>query len=181
MNRVKLYFLVVLGSFVMGCQSTAKTVDADTTLRKTTPIQLFMGTCVVGRQSTEALEHSAMESGFIKAPDNIANDYLKDNAGQAWLLSNADGRFGLTLLENKLCSVFVHQGNPSEIQKSMEAWLPPEGSGFTYKKQLLPQTGRLTTTSYTIFRNGAAIEQWVITIDGVQPTNMVAILSYSSA
>ncbi|WP_109764117.1 NMCC_0638 family (lipo)protein [Pleionea mediterranea] len=52
---------------------------------------------------------------------DAAQKYLSGNAGKAWHLKNEQGRFGLTVLDNTLCSVFVHQGEPATLQNSMEA------------------------------------------------------------
>ncbi|WP_054114293.1 NMCC_0638 family (lipo)protein [Marinagarivorans algicola] len=178
MNRVKFYLIAVLLILMAGCNSAPVKDDQGLALRKSTPIQLFMGTCVVGRQSPSALEESAKKKGFVSAPKNIAENYLKGHSGQAWYLSNSEGNFGLALLKNKFCSVYIHQGDPSTIQASMEAWLPPKGSGFTYKKELVSQAGDLTTTSYTLFQGGNFLEQWVITINNAKPSNLVAVMSY---
>lgn len=133
------------------------------------------------RQNPAALEESAKMKGFASAPENIAENYLKGNAGKAWYLSNSEGNFGLALLQNKLCSVYIHQGDPDTIKASMEAWLPPKGSGFTYKKEIISQSVNLTTTSYTLFQGSNFLEQWVITTNGAKPSNLVAVMSYQGA
>ncbi|MFY8299893.1 NMCC_0638 family (lipo)protein [Pseudoalteromonas sp. SS15] len=181
MNRVTFYILATLLLSTVGCKSTTEKEDKGLALRKSTPIQLFMGTCVVGRQSSKALEQLANREGFVIAPEQIAQNYLKGNAGKAWHLNNDDGDFGLVLLENRLCSVFIHQGEPKTIQASMEAWLPPKNSGFTYKKELVSQSGSLTTTSYTLYQGNSFLEQWVITVNNAKPSNLVAIMSYRGA
>ncbi|MEP4888858.1 MAG: hypothetical protein ABJV04_02430 [Aliiglaciecola sp.] len=181
MNRVKFYIIALFILSTVGCKSTPEKEDEGLALRKSTPIQLFMGTCVVGRQSLLALEESAKRKGFLIAPEQIAQNYLKGNTGKAWYLNNDEGSFGLALLKNKLCSVYIHQGDPNTIQASMEAWLPPAGSGFTYKKEFISQSGSLTTTSYTLFQSGNFLEQWVLTINSAKPSNLVAIMSYQGA
>ncbi|MCO7191043.1 MULTISPECIES: hypothetical protein [unclassified Pseudoalteromonas] len=181
MNRVKSYIVATLLLSTVGCKSTPEKEDKGLALRKSTPIQLFMGTCVIGRKSPKALEQSAKREGFVIAPEEIAQNYLKGNAGKAWYLNNDEGNFGLALLKNKLCSVFIHQGEPNTIQASMEAWLPPKGSGFTYKKELVSQSGSLTTTSYTLYQGNSFLEQWVITVNRAKPSNLVAIMSYQGA
>ena len=181
MNRVKPYIISTLLILIVGCKSTSVQEDQSLALRKSTPIQLFMGTCVVGRQSPSALEASAQRKGFKPAPKEIAQSYLKGNGGKAWNLENSEGNFGLALLSNNLCSVYVHQGNPDTIQASMEAWLPPKGSGFTYKKELISQSGSLTTTSYTLFQGSNFLEQWVLTTNNAKPAGLVAIMSYQGA
>ncbi len=178
MNRVQSYILAISLIILGGCKSTPQVEDESLALRKSTPIQLFMGTCVGGRNSPTALEQSAIREGFKTAPVEIAQKYLKSNKGKAWYLNNNEGRFGLSLLNNKFCSVYVHQGDPLAIQASMEAWLPPTSSGFTYKKELISQSGSLTTTSYTLFRGSNFLEQWIITTNNVKNSNLVAILSY---
>ncbi len=181
MNRVKSYIVATLLLSTIGCKSTLAKEDEGLTLRKSTPIQLFMGTCVVGRQSPAALEQSVKRKGFVIAPEQISQNYLKGNAGKAWYLKNDEGNFGLALLENGLCSVYIHQGEPNTIQASLEAWLPPKGSGFTYKKELVSQSGSLTTTSYTLYQGSSFLEQWVITVNSAKPSNLVAVMSYQGA
>ena len=181
MNRVKSYIIAILIISIGGCKATPKVEDEGKSLRGATPIQLFMGTCVVGRHSLSALEESAQRKGFNVAPTEIAQNYLKGNSGKAWFLENDEGHFGLALLENNLCSVYVHQGEPDTIQASMESWLPPVGSGFTYKKELVSKSGSLTTTSYTLYQGSRFLEQWVLTINTSKPTNLVAIMSYHGA
>lgn len=138
MIRVIIYIVVFLQLF--GCAS-APVIDDGLGLRKSLPIQIYMGACVVGRADPEAVESQALEMGFGQVSGNAAQKYLSGNAGKAWHLKNEEGRFGLTILDNTLCSIFIHQGEPTTLQKSMEAWLPPKNSGFTYKK---PRRGRIT-------------------------------------
>ena len=181
MNRMKSYIIAILLITVAGCKSTPQQDDSGLALRKSTPIQLFMGTCVVGRQSPSAIEDSAQRKGFKVAPKDIAQSYLQYNEGKAWYLTNNEGSFGLALLKSNLCSVYIHQGNPAIIQASMESWLPPAGSGFTYKKELISQSGTLTTTSYTLYQGSNLLEKWLLTVNNAAPTNLVAIMSYQGA
>jgi|APSaa5957512535_1039671.scaffolds.fasta_scaffold94603_2 hypothetical protein len=181
MTRVKSYIIASLLILIVGCKSTPEQEDKGLALRKSTPIQLFMGTCVVGRQSPLALEESAQRKGFKSAPLDIARSYLKGSDGKAWYLKNNEGSFGLALLKNSLCSVYIHQGSPEVLQASMESWLPPAGSGFTYKKELISKTGTLTTTSYTLFQGNKFLEQWVLTTNNSKKSNLVAIMSYQGA
>lgn len=60
----------------------------------------------------------------------------------------------------------------------MEAWLPPKNSGFSYKKELVSQSGPLSTTAYQIFRDGQLLEQWVITVNSEPNAELVAVMSY---
>ncbi|WP_170115243.1 hypothetical protein [Pleionea mediterranea] len=54
--------------------------------------------------------------------------------------------------------------------------MPPNNSGFTYKKETTTQY--LATTSYQIFRGGQLMEQWVITLNTQPRAELVAIMSY---
>ncbi len=177
MKRIKVVILIGVFLFLVGCGSTLAPDDG-LALRKSQPIQLFMGTCVVGRESEASLELEAVRNGFINAPSNIAQNYLAGQEGRAWYLSDKTGTYGLALLKSELCSVYVHQGDPDKIKASMEAWLPPSGSGFTYKEELISQKGSLTTTSYILYRDSNIIEQWLITVNRQQGSGLVAILSY---
>ncbi|GAB6261215.1 hypothetical protein L4174_021530 [Photobacterium sp. CCB-ST2H9] len=139
-----------------------------------------MTTCVVGRSGLPAVEQLAQKNGFHVAPSDAARHYLYGNPGKAWVLENERGSYGLSMLATKsLCSVFVHQGDPDEIQASMEAWLPPKDSGFTYTKAIVSDSGNLKTTAYDIYQGPKNIERWVITINYSQSSGLVAILSYT--
>jgi hypothetical protein len=177
MNRVKISLFIAGVLSLVGCKSTSA-VDDGLALRKSKPIQLFMGTCVVGRENATSLEKMASHKGFVTAPDNVAQSYLSGNKGKAWYLSDSTGSYGLTLLESNLCSVYVHQGDPDKIQASMEAWLPPADSGFTYEKELISHKGSLTTTSYTLYSGQKVLEQWLLTVNREGGSGLVAIMSY---
>jgi hypothetical protein len=178
MNRVKITILVGVLLSLIGCKSTPVVEDKGLALRKSQPIKLFMGTCVVGRESEASLTQMAVREGFVEAPDEIAQKYLSGKDGKAWYLIDQAGTYGLTFLKSNLCSVYVHKGNPEKIQASMEAWLPPSDSGFTYKKELVSQRDSLTTTSYTLYRGANVLEQWLITVNSEPSTGLVAIMSY---
>jgi hypothetical protein len=175
MIRVIFYTIACLHLF--GCASASVSGDG-LALRKSLPIQIYMETCVVGRAGPEAVESQAIEMGFSPVSGNAAHKYLSGNTGKAWRLTNEQGQFGLTVLNNTLCSVFIHQGEPTALQKSMEAWLPPKNSGFTYKRHSRSQSEFLETTSYQIFRGGQLMEQWVITINTQPGAELVAVMSY---
>lgn len=177
MIRAFLYTIAFL--HLIGCASVPGSDDG-LALRKSLPIQIYMGTCVVGRAGPEAVESQALEMGFSPVSGNVAQQYLSGNAGKAWQLKNEQGQFGLTVLSNSLCSVFIHQGEPTALQKSMEAWLPPENSGFTYRKESTSRMEYLETTSYQIFRGGHLMEQWVITLNTQPGAELVAIMSYDA-
>ncbi|MDP5209048.1 hypothetical protein [Microbulbifer sp. 2205BS26-8] len=180
MNRIIIYTFTFLALQLVGCASVPKKDNTELSLRKSLPIQIFMGTCVVGRASSDAVASQALEMGFSEARSNVAQSYLRGNSGRAWHLKNEQGEFGLTALNNSLCSVFIHQGEPEKLQASMESWLPPGNSGFSYKKELVSQSEYLTTTSYQLFRAGKLVEQWVITLNSQPDAELVAIMSYDS-
>ena len=181
MSRVKISILVAALLSFTGCKSTPVADDNGLSLRKSQAIQLFMGTCVIGRENASSLEQMAERKGFVEAPNEVAPRYLNGNEGKAWYLNDETGSYGLTLLESNLCSVYVHHGDPGKIQASMEAWLPPADSGFTYKKELISQEGSLTTTSYTLYRGKHLLEQWFITINTEDDSELIAIMSYQKA
>lgn len=174
---IRVFFSIIVILFLVSCASSP-TNEEGLALRKSAPIQIYMGTCVVGRAGPAAVEIQALDMGFTPASVDVAQKYLRGNPGKAWHLKNEQGEFGLTVLNNSLCSVFIHQGEPATLQKSMEAWLPPENSGFTYKKESNSQTEFLSTTSYQLFRGGQLMEQWVITLNTQPSAELVAIMSY---
>jgi hypothetical protein len=124
------------------------------------------------------VQSQAKEMGFSQLGSEAAQKYLNGKTGMAWSKKTSANSYGLTLLENSLCSVFIHKGNPEDLQASMEAWLPPANSGFTYQKNIISQRGSLTTTQYQIFRLGVLMEQWVITTNAQENAKLVAIMSY---
>lgn len=175
---------VVLSFVLLLLSSNAASFENDSnaaSLRGSTPIQLFMQICVVGRGNPELAARGAEKMGFDVAPDDRAEMYLSGNPGRAWFRNDESGAFGLTLLSNGLCSVFVHQGNPATLQESMESWLPPEDSGFSYKKEQVPQGSFLETTAFQIFKSGRFIEQWMITTNAQPNPELVAIMTYEAA
>ncbi|NRA61633.1 MAG: hypothetical protein HRU25_12115 [Psychrobium sp.] len=178
MNPLKVSLMLIFSTLVVGCQSTENIKTRPKALKTDVSIELFMRTCVVGRESTAALTQSAYRIGFKKAPAQLANIYLNGHVGQAWFLSHASGEFGLMLLENNLCSLFIHQGDPDTIQTGMESWLPQKDSGFSYQKSLVSSIKQKTTTSYTLHHKNRALERWVITVNREPVTNLVAVMSY---
>lgn len=174
---IRILFYTIAFLHLIGCAPVSVNDDG-LALRKSLPIQIFMGTCVVGRAGADAVESQALDMGFVPVSGNVAQQYLSGNAGKAWQLKNEQGQFGLAVLSNTLCSVFIHQGDPKALQKSMESWLPPKNSGFTYKKESASRSEYLATTSYQIFRGGQLMEQWVITLNTQPGGELVAIMSY---
>ncbi len=170
----------VLLFIILTTHSQVVSNDDGLALRKSYAIQLYMSTCVVGRSQPETLATQIRKQGFNPAPKNLATKYLGDNPGNAWYLKNEQGEFGVATLANGLCSVFIHQGDPNEIQASMEAWLPPKNSGFSYTKELTSQSKYLRSTAYKIFRDKNLMEQWVITVSNSPDSELVAILSHNS-
>ena len=174
---IRTLFAIAVLIQLPGCASFPVGNDG-VALRKSLPIQIYMGTCVDGRSGPDAVESRALEIGFLPASDGVAQQYLGGNPGKAWHLEYDQGEFGLAVLSNSLCSVFIHQGDPATLQKSMEAWLPPEGSGFSYTKESISNTEYLSTTLYQLFRSGQLMERWVITINTQPGAGLVAIMSY---
>ena len=175
----KIIISVALAFTLMGCGSNQpKSEDADLSLRKSEAIQVYMGSCVASRANPDSVESQVKEMGFSLLESEAAQKYLSGKPGKAWGKKTSTNSYGLTLLENSLCSVFIHKGNPKDLQASMEAWLPPANSGFTYQKNIISQRGSLTTTQYQIFRSGKLMEQWVITTNAQVNAELVAIMSY---
>ncbi len=172
--------VVVLLAMILTTYSHAKAKDDELALRKSYAIQLYMSTCVVGRTQPEAIASQIVEQGFSEAPKELATKYLGDNPGDAWHTQNQHGTFGIAILDSGLCSIFVHQGDPKTLQASMEAWLPPKHSGFSYKKELTSQTKYLTSTAYKIYRDSNLMEQWVITVSNSADSELIAIMSHNS-
>lgn len=173
--------LAVLLALLLPSAATAHADSEGSSLRGAVPVQLFMQICVVGRRDPGVAARHAEENGFEVATEELARKYLGESHGRAWWRKDERGEFGVALLDNRLCSVFIHQGDPLTLQKSMESWLPPEESGFTFKKVRMPQTGSLETTAYRIYRSDELIEQWLITTNAQPESQLVAIMSYQPA
>ena len=150
-------------------------------LRKSYPMQLYMGACVVARAIPSSVEKQALKMGFTQASNQVSKGYLQGHKGKAWISTNEHGQFAIASQDRGLCSVFIHQGDPEKLLAGMEAWLPPEGSGFTYKKEEQSKSELLKTTFYTIYRGSQPMEQWVITTSSQPGSNLIAIMSYDSA
>ena len=153
--------------------------DEGLELRKSFPIQVYMGTCVVGRADPKNVAKLAKEKGFSKAPKKVSKNYLSGNKGKVWHLKNNEGEFAISVLKNGLCSVFVHQGIPEQLKASMESWLPPKNVGFSYETEESEKNG-LTTTVYKLYRGKNFLEQWVITLAEDSVSGVVAIMSYNA-
>jgi len=171
---------MLLGMSLVGCGASTpiKQGDDGLALRKSEPIQIYMGACVASRASASGVKSQAKKMGFTPLSGQGAQQYLSGNSGLAWKKTSGNDNYGLALLGNGLCSVFIHQGSPETLQASMEAWLPPANSGFTYDKKIISSRGHLTTTQYQIFRSGVLEEQWVITTNSQPNSELVAVMSY---
>lgn len=178
---IRIYGVILaLITSLSGCVTSQDNDDAQA-LRMSLPIQIFMKTCVSGRANPIAVAYHAQEMGFSPAEEELAQKYAAGKKGSfAWQLQSDEGMFGLGVTENTLCSVFVHQGDPEKLRASMEAWLPPENSGFSYEKEFVSHAGPLSTTVYRLFRSGQLIEQWVITTSSEPNGELVAIMSYNT-
>lgn len=175
--RYILAFLVsVLPLVVAADQDSAESLA----LRKSYPIQLYMGACVAARAQPVNVEKQATVMGFKEVTPDIAKSYLQGHKGKAWVASNEHGKFAIASQERGLCSVFIHQGDPDKLTESMEAWLPPKNSGFNYKTELVSESEQLKTTAYKIYRSSSLMEQWVITIAKQQGGQLAAIMSYNA-
>ncbi|GAB2894903.1 hypothetical protein ACCI51_03785 [Microbulbifer echini] len=175
------YFIVLLIT-LFTCLSQASQDSAESlALRKSYPIQLYMGACVTSRAQPAQVESQAKEMGFLEAETEVARQYLQGHKGKAWISRNEYGNFGIAAQDRGLCSVFIHQGSPEKLIASMEAWLPPEGSGFSYEKEIISKSGPLKTTAYKIFRGTKLVEQWVITLSSQPNSKLVVIMSYDTS
>lgn len=144
------------------------------------PVRLFMGTCVAGHGEPAEVARLAKALGIEPAADKVARRYLGGNTGDAWYVNNDQGEFGIAVMDRKaLCSVFVHGGDAAAVQASLEAGLPGEGSGLSFTRELVDDSGVLATTAYRIFRGDTMLEQWVITVSSHGGTKLAAILSYN--
>jgi hypothetical protein len=176
--RYILAFLIAISSYTAQADQDSSESLA---LRKSYPIQLYMGACVSARAQPSLVEKQAKDLGFTKANKAVASQYLQGHKGKAWVSTNEHGQFAIASQNRGLCSVFIHQGNPETLIASMEAWLPPEGSGFSFKKELVSESEHLITRSYQIFRGNQLMEQWVITVSNQPGSGLVAIMSYNAS
>jgi len=153
--------------------------DNGPALEKSYPVQLFMDTCVAGHGQAEAVASLAMKMGLEKAPEEMSKHYLLGSKGAAWYTKNEHGQFGLAALDKGVCSVFIHQGDPETLQASLEAGLPGESTGLSHTRELVSQSGFLTTTAYKIFQGKKFREQWVISVSSLPESRLIAIISYN--
>ncbi|WP_444919615.1 NMCC_0638 family (lipo)protein [Microbulbifer sp. CnH-101-G] len=181
MREMMKYFTALLIAIISSVSQASQDSAESLALRKSYPIQLYMGACVVTRAQPAKVESQAKEMRFTEAKRELANQYLQGHKGKAWVSKNEHGNFAIAAQDRGLCSVFIHQGSPEKLMASMEAWLPPEGSGFSYKKEIFSKSGPLETTSYKIFRGAKLMEQWVITLSTQPNSKLVAIMSYDAS
>lgn len=161
------------GSVALAGQDSAKPAHGESY-----PVELFMNTCVAGRGEAGAVASQAAKSGFQVATEDIARRYLLGKAGKAWYASNEHGEFGIAVLEDGICSVFLHKGDSGTLLASLESRLPAKNSGSHYTRELVSRTGFLTTTGYRIFHGDVLTEEWVITVSDLPESGLAAILSY---
>ena len=179
MKRTSIMATFVVALFAVS--SVKANTDDSTVLRKSEAIQAYMGACVSTRANLDAVKGQAKKMGFVPLSGESAQKYLSGNRGLVWSKRAPMSGYTLTLLANGVCSLFVHKGDPSLLQASMEAWLPPSDSGFTYKKSVISKRGPLTATQYQIFRSAVMIEQWVIATNSQANTGLAAIMSVHGA
>ena len=172
-------FLVTLCAFLTA--HAAPSESEALALRKSYPIQVYMGACVASRAVQEQVADQARSQGFVSAGGTLAGNYLQGHEGKVWVSENEHGRFAIASQNRGLCSVFIHQGNPQELIESMEAWLPPQGSGFTFEKKVVSESEQLLTLSYNIYRDSQPLERWVITVSKQPGSGLIAVMSYDSA
>jgi hypothetical protein len=180
MREIMRYIFVLLVSALPFVATADQDSSDGLALRKSYPIQLYMGACVVARAQPSNVEEQAVYMGFKEAIPDVAENYLQGHKGKAWVTSNEHGNFAITSQERGLCSVFIHQGDPDKLIASMEAWLPPENSGFNYKSELVSESEQLKTTAYKIYRSSTLAEQWVITTAKQPGGQLAAIMSYNA-
>lgn len=138
-----------------------------------------MQTCVIGNGVLSQVERLAKENGLVPATDKQAQPYLAGNSGRVWLSQPKPAAYAVAFTSHILCTVFVHKGDSETIKRSMEAWLPPQGSGFTYVKKEISDNPAIKTTFFTIYRLGNPFSRWVISIPTNPSANQLkAIMSY---
>lgn len=179
MNRIKIYIIAGAIAIFAGA-GHADQGDDGRALSNSYPIQIYMAACVVGLGEEKVVASQAKVMGFKEAPGEKSEQYLRGNEGKAWYAKNEHGEFGIASLKNGSCSIFIHQGNPETLQASMESWLPPENTRFSYTKELVSNSGHLTTTAYKIFRGDSLMEKWSIMVSSEPGSKLVAIMSYET-
>lgn len=139
-----------------------------------------MQVCVVGRGQQHSVSELALKKGMVRVQGELASMYLAGKPGLAWVDDPAEPKYAVTSLPNGLCSVFAHVGEPKRIRSSMESWLPPNGSGFTYNSESVPSDAGISTTSYTLYRGQNVLERWVISIATSESSHLKAVMSYDA-
>jgi hypothetical protein len=149
-------------------------------LRLDLPVQLFLQICATSYGDARAVEAQAERFGMTELPEDLARGYLVGNSGRAWYLEKPGEAFAVTFLDAKLCTLFIHQGDTGRIKASLEAWLPPENSGITYKVTSVPVRGGLESTQYLLqYPDGQ--EQWILTVNTEQESAVRAVISYQDS
>ena len=169
--RLKIFF------FVLAITLSSGSIYANQSVESFFSTKAFLNICVSSRGNPEIINKQAKNMGFIQMPTEYAAHFLKNYNGNAWMISSSEGKFFITQLDNGVCSLFINKGNSTEIQKSLESWLPPKSTGLTYKKEI-SKDKNLTTTNYIISKDGKALETWIYTSSSEKNASLVAVISH---
>lgn len=173
MKFIRLKIFVFMLAIIFG----SKLVYANEAVESLFSTKAFLNICVSSRGNPEIINNQAKNMGFIQMPNEYAAQFLKNYDGRAWMINSSEGKFVITQLNNGVCSLFINKGNPTEIQKNLESWLPPKSTGLTYKKEM-SKDKKLTTTNYIISKDGKALETWVYTSSSEKNASLVVVISH---
>lgn len=173
MKFVGLKIFVCMLAITLG----SKSIYANEAVESLFSTKAFLNICVSSGGNPEIINKQAKNMGFIQMPNEYAAHFLKDYNGNAWMINSSEGKFVITQLDNGVCSLFINKGNSTEIQKSLESWLPPKSTGLTYKKEI-SKDKNLTSTNYIISKDGKALETWIYTSSSEKNASVVAVISH---
>jgi hypothetical protein len=146
---------------------------------KVFPVQLFLQACVSSYAQVDAVSSRSKKMSLSEITGDPATKYLKGRSGRVWYGQNVSGAYAVSLLDNGLCSVFVHAGDAAQLRSAFESWLPPEETGITVAKEAIPASPGLTSTSYML-RGGNVRETWVLTVASAPEVALRAVMSYAN-
>ncbi len=143
------------------------------------PIQLFLQGCVSSYARESEVASQSMRMGLTEIKGEAASKYLNNQLGRVWRGVVDAKEYAVAFLQNRTCTVFVHNGNGARIRAGVESWLPPADTGIEVTRTNLQAPAGLTSVAY-FMRGGKINEQWVLTIASSPDASLRAMITYES-
>lgn len=166
--------LTLLVASLAGCTAVAADDPG-----KDFPIQLFLQGCVSSYARESEVAAQSIRMGLAEVKGEAASKYLNHQPGRVWRGVVDAKEYAVALVQNRICTVFIHNGNGARIRAGVESWLPPTDSGIVVTRKDLEAPAGLTSVAY-LMRGGKIKEQWVLTVASATDTPLRAMITYEN-